>query len=529
MTADPTTPIGHLVTFFSWKDAIWEFALGVSVGSFLNVLALRTLAERNVIWPPSSCMHCDKRLGIFDLIPIASYMLLKGRCRYCKQRISWQYPFVELVTGIMFVVVLQSFGLDFGVPYHPGVLNPSAFSFQGWAMVVFVSILIVLCITDFREKLLPHEITYPSMLLGISYSAFTRPDGLMNCLAGVGISYIVFDFLAFYGLILYRWSHKEADGAEEGLEEETEQEEPQQAGHQSVESEPWWQMMFRPANEIAEQNQLSKKGKRSAAATLATAQISSPQKSNHCTPLTDANVAPVTDTDIAATVVPEQDPVVAPIDSREIDSLLISGSGPIKFSSRLRQQTETKKNGDSSSDLEFDPFIDQTFNVNGEEPNQDLDDESDEDFEVMGGGDAVLAAVIAAWLGLSGLGFTLLGGFLLGTCMGAGYLLHEMHLHGSLNSALKKIALWCGILLLLFEGVWISLGRLYASGGTQFIYDPSQPLIIAALAIFFGSLLGIIATGRKYSKPFPFGPALAVAATASIFWNNVVTSSGGMR
>ncbi|HOV43732.1 MAG TPA: prepilin peptidase, partial [Syntrophothermus lipocalidus] len=76
------------------------FFLGLSVGSFLNVCIERLPKGESVISPPSHCTACGHRLGLLDLVPVLSYIYLKGRCRYCQTPFSLQYPVVEMVTGL---------------------------------------------------------------------------------------------------------------------------------------------------------------------------------------------------------------------------------------------------------------------------------------------------------------------------------------------------------------------------------------------------------------------------------------------
>lgn len=523
-------PLEHMITCFNWKDAVWQFALGISIGSFLNVLALRTLAERNPFWGHSRCLHCDKTIGFFDLIPIASYMLLMGRCRSCKEKISWQYPFVELVTGIMFVVILQGFGTVFGVPNEPGQMMIGArFECQGWGMVFFVSVMIALCITDFREKLLPHEITYPSMLVGLLYSALTRSDGLRDSLVGIGISYILFDFLAFYGSILYRWMRgtDEEEGEEEGAKDESQ---PKPAS--------WFSKLFASQSETKETLETA-----SSAGSAATTNQAEPT-------VASTDPIPTAETAVASTVPnpaaesTEANPravnteaVEHALDSgfvaksnREVDAIGVGPGGPIKFANRLAARTTATDNNNHLDDV--DAFIDRNFEVEDE---KSVADELSDDFEVMGGGDAVLAAVISAWLGMSGLSFTLLGGFLLGTVMGCGYLLHEMKRHGVLARTLRCVVAWSlGLSALVFLTFYFAYKTNNPSDADAVNFSERMlPFVWPSLAIAstLGAMLGILQNGQKYSKPFPFGPALAIAAIVSIFWNpfNIMPDTANTR
>lgn len=82
------------------------FILGLAIGSFLNVLIDR-LAKGQKITGRSHCDHCRRKLTYRDLIPVVSFFLLKGKCRYCQKKISWFYPLVELLTGVFFVLIIQ--------------------------------------------------------------------------------------------------------------------------------------------------------------------------------------------------------------------------------------------------------------------------------------------------------------------------------------------------------------------------------------------------------------------------------------
>ncbi|MGH9549130.1 MAG: prepilin peptidase, partial [Terriglobales bacterium] len=113
--------------------------VGLCVGSFLNVLALRSLEEKSIFWPPSSCPQCKTRLWLLDMIPVVSWLALKGKCRHCSKPISWHYPVVELLTAVAFIAVLRVFD----------------WTFEGFGMVFFACVLIAVCVTDFREKLIP--------------------------------------------------------------------------------------------------------------------------------------------------------------------------------------------------------------------------------------------------------------------------------------------------------------------------------------------------------------------------------------
>ena len=91
---------------------IFVFVLGLIVGSFLNVVIFRVPKGESIVRPPSHCGSCGTRLRGIDLIPVVSYIMLKGKCRYCKASISMRYPLVELFTGVLFYMGYIFLGLN---------------------------------------------------------------------------------------------------------------------------------------------------------------------------------------------------------------------------------------------------------------------------------------------------------------------------------------------------------------------------------------------------------------------------------
>ena len=84
--------------------------MGLLIGSFLNVCIWRLPREESIIWPASHCPACSTVLGVRDLVPVLSWIFLRGKCRYCGERISPRYPAVELLTGALFLICFQHYG-----------------------------------------------------------------------------------------------------------------------------------------------------------------------------------------------------------------------------------------------------------------------------------------------------------------------------------------------------------------------------------------------------------------------------------
>ncbi|MCM3901250.1 MAG: prepilin peptidase [Pyrinomonadaceae bacterium] len=123
-------------------------AFGAVIGSFLNVVVHRLPLEESVAFPSSKCPSCSKEIAFYDNVPVLSYVLLGGRCRSCKTRISVRYPAVELLTALLFVAVTWRTGVTPALPFD----------------LIFVSALVALVFIDAEHMILPNAITYPGMV-----------------------------------------------------------------------------------------------------------------------------------------------------------------------------------------------------------------------------------------------------------------------------------------------------------------------------------------------------------------------------
>ena len=145
------------------------FLLGLIIGSFLNVCILRIPRAESVVLPASHCTACNSEIKPYDNIPVLSWLILGGRCRKCKARISALYPTVELATGLLFVACYLVFGI----------------TAEGLKWAVFAALMVVLTVTDFRERILPDKVNFVGLGLGLLLSLFTRPiDGTALWLSG---------------------------------------------------------------------------------------------------------------------------------------------------------------------------------------------------------------------------------------------------------------------------------------------------------------------------------------------------------
>jgi leader peptidase (prepilin peptidase)/N-methyltransferase len=136
------------------------FCLGLIVGSFLNVCIVRIPSGKSIVSPPSACPKCGAKIRPYDNIPVISWLVLRGKCRGCKTKISAIYPAVELLTALLFVGCYLAFGLTVDA--------------LKWA--IFSALMIVLVFTDLRERILPDVVNFPGFAAGLVLSFFTLPS-----------------------------------------------------------------------------------------------------------------------------------------------------------------------------------------------------------------------------------------------------------------------------------------------------------------------------------------------------------------
>ena len=121
-------------------------ALGLAIGSFLNVVVYRVPAGKSVVSPPSACPACGTEIAPRDNVPVLSWLLLRGRCRSCAEPISPRYPAIELLTGVLFGLIAARIGVSWSLP----------------AELIFAASLIALAAIDLERYLLPRAIVYPA-------------------------------------------------------------------------------------------------------------------------------------------------------------------------------------------------------------------------------------------------------------------------------------------------------------------------------------------------------------------------------
>ncbi len=129
---------------------IMVFIIGAIIGSFLNVCIYRMPYGKSVVWPGSHCPLCEKRIPWYDNIPFIGYLLLKGKCRFCKKVISPVYLLVELITALMFTAFLSYYGLTYNF----------------FVFVTFTCLLIISTFVDIKHRIIPDEVSLGGIVLG---------------------------------------------------------------------------------------------------------------------------------------------------------------------------------------------------------------------------------------------------------------------------------------------------------------------------------------------------------------------------
>ena len=149
---------------------IFLACVGAVVGSFLNVLIFRIPEGQSIVLPSSHCPKCGHAIRVYDNIPIISYLILRGKCRDCHEKISMQYPIVEAITALMSLLLFLKFGL----------------SFKYLSSFIFTCALITITFIDLRHQIIPDVISLPGIpvffLLAVFFMNLTVWESLLGIL-----------------------------------------------------------------------------------------------------------------------------------------------------------------------------------------------------------------------------------------------------------------------------------------------------------------------------------------------------------
>ena len=151
------------------------FIFGITIGSFLNVCIYRIPLHESIVTAPSHCMSCGEKLKWFDMVPVFSWLVLGGRCRSCKTKISAQYPIIEGVNGILYVVICVVNGLNY----------------MSLVYCLMASALLVLSVIDWRTYEIPFGINVFLFVLGIAGTVLDSSNWIEHLIGAVCISGIL--------------------------------------------------------------------------------------------------------------------------------------------------------------------------------------------------------------------------------------------------------------------------------------------------------------------------------------------------
>lgn len=159
-------------------DCFVVILLGLCIGSFLNVCIYRIPREESIGFPPSHCTSCGYKLRIYDLIPILSFVILKGKCRGCNEKISFQYPIIELINGILYLLIYLQYGV----------------SMSTIKFMLLTSIMIVIGMIDLKTQFVFSSTTILAGMIGVAFIVFQwitegkfPLDNIIGGLIGLGL------------------------------------------------------------------------------------------------------------------------------------------------------------------------------------------------------------------------------------------------------------------------------------------------------------------------------------------------------
>jgi prepilin signal peptidase PulO-like enzyme (type II secretory pathway) len=192
------------------------FIFGLVVGSFLNCIIYRSEINESFLVGRSFCPKCRHKLAWYDLIPVLSFLILKGKCRYCNKKISWQYPLVELTTGTLFVLIMSKMlNISGGVPlaiwnYESGITNYDFLNLRFILNSLFLLLnscfLVIIFVYDLKHYIIPDKIIYPAIIVsgawylvaGVFLNLYTRYEmlNIIYSAAGAAAFFLIIIFIS---------------------------------------------------------------------------------------------------------------------------------------------------------------------------------------------------------------------------------------------------------------------------------------------------------------------------------------------
>ncbi|SDI41431.1 type 4 prepilin peptidase 1 Aspartic peptidase. MEROPS family A24A [Planococcus glaciei] len=146
---------------------------GLVFGSFYNVVGLRVPKNESIAFPPSHCTKCDRQLTPLDLVPVFSYLFLRGRCRSCGEKIHWVYPLMEAITAALFAISFWQLG------FQPELI----------VALIFVSLLVIITVSDIAYMLIPDKVLMPVGIVLLALRLFIPLDPWWDALLGAAVGF----------------------------------------------------------------------------------------------------------------------------------------------------------------------------------------------------------------------------------------------------------------------------------------------------------------------------------------------------
>jgi leader peptidase (prepilin peptidase)/N-methyltransferase len=153
----------------NYLTEIFVFIFGLCIGSFLNVCIYRLPESKSIVRPRSMCPHCGALIRFYDNIPILSYIVLKGKCRYCSASIALRYPIVELISGAFALGVFLKYGIQFDALIY----------------YAFIATLLVITFIDIDHRIIPDVITLPGIPIFLAASFALRQISFVESILGI--------------------------------------------------------------------------------------------------------------------------------------------------------------------------------------------------------------------------------------------------------------------------------------------------------------------------------------------------------
>ena len=153
--------------------AVFFMIVGLVFGPFFNVVGIRVPKRESIVSPPSHCEKCKRRLTAIDLVPVFSYLFLRGKCRNCGAKIGFFHPIMELLSGILYTLAYLHFG----------------FTLELVVAILFISLLVIITVSDIAYMLIPDKVLLPFALFLIIMRIFAPLDPWWDAMAGAAVGF----------------------------------------------------------------------------------------------------------------------------------------------------------------------------------------------------------------------------------------------------------------------------------------------------------------------------------------------------